>query len=111
VATPYPTGFMFLLNSDSLQRRLALPPLASGKLLSQFSQLAPCLILLHFMKYMSMFLFISYITYDILISLSVLNANQQRKGGEDMGYILDFLVAVEAGVISYYICRWLNRDI
>ena len=38
--------------------------------------------------------------------------NLQQKGGECLmgDIILTFLVSVIAGVVSYYICKWLDRD-
>ena len=34
----------------------------------------------------------------------------QQKGGEYMAILISFLVSVEAGVVSYYICNWLDGD-
>ena len=34
----------------------------------------------------------------------------QQEGGEGMDYIATLFVSVAASVISYYICKWLNRD-
>ena len=38
--------------------------------------------------------------------------NLQQKGGESDGrfYHHNFFVSVLAGVVSYYICKWLDRD-
>ena len=32
----------------------------------------------------------------------------QQEGGEHMEHIITFLISVVAGVISYYICKWLS---
>jgi hypothetical protein len=34
----------------------------------------------------------------------------QRKGGDQMSVIAAFTVSVAAGVICYYICKWLDRN-
>ena len=34
----------------------------------------------------------------------------QRKGGCYLSIITSFFVSVVAGVASYYICKWLDRD-
>ncbi len=34
----------------------------------------------------------------------------QQEGGEHMDYIITFLFSVAASVVSYFICKWLNRD-
>ena len=54
------------------------------------------------------FLFQFVLNHDILQELS----NLQQKGGECLmgDIILTFLVSVIAGVVSYYICKWLDRD-
>ena len=41
----------------------------------------------------------------LLLSLPI----WQRKGGYCLEFIISFLVSVAAGVISYYICKWLDR--
>lgn len=33
----------------------------------------------------------------------------QQRGGESMDLLLGFLVSVVAGVVAYYICKWLDR--
>lgn len=33
-----------------------------------------------------------------------------RKEVFPMEYILAFLISVVAGVVSYYICKWLDKD-
>lgn len=34
----------------------------------------------------------------------------QQEGGGQMEYILSFLLSVMAGIIGYYICKWLDRN-
>ena len=33
----------------------------------------------------------------------------QRGGGEDMGILTDYIVAVMASVVGHYICKWFDR--
>ena len=33
---------------------------------------------------------------------------RKRKGGENMQEVISFVMAVAAGVVSYYICKWLD---
>lgn len=33
---------------------------------------------------------------------------RKRRGGEDMQEVVSFVMAVAAGVVSYYICKWLD---
>lgn len=34
--------------------------------------------------------------------------NWQQEGGERMSILISLIVSVVAGVISYYICKWLD---
>ena len=34
----------------------------------------------------------------------------QREGGGVMDILITFLVSVVAGVVSYFICKWLDED-
>ena len=34
-----------------------------------------------------------------------------REGGEFMEYIFSFLISIMAGIVSYYICKWLDDEI
>ena len=36
--------------------------------------------------------------------------NPATEGGVGVGYIASFLVSVIAGIVAYYICKWLDRD-
>ena len=45
---------------------------------------------------------------DIIPMLS--HPIRQRKGGVHMDSILSFLVSVMAGIVSYYICKWLDGN-
>ena len=33
----------------------------------------------------------------------------QQGGGEDMGILTDYIVAVMASVVGHYICKWFDR--
>jgi len=33
-----------------------------------------------------------------------------RREVDAVEYVLAFLVSIGAGVVSYYICKWLDRD-
>ncbi len=35
--------------------------------------------------------------------------NWQQEGGESMELLITFLVSVVAGIVAYYICKWLDR--
>lgn len=39
-----------------------------------------------------------------------LSASSVRKEVELVEYIVSLLISVIAGVISYYICKWLDRE-
>jgi hypothetical protein len=52
-------------------------------------------------------LFTSRFPRDILFSLSNFF---QRKGGDMMAPFFNLLVSVAAGVICYYVCKWLDRN-
>lgn len=34
----------------------------------------------------------------------------QREGGGSMEYVIAFLISVVAGVVSYYLCKWLDGN-
>jgi hypothetical protein len=34
----------------------------------------------------------------------------QRKGGVTLQYLISFTLSVAAGVVAYYICKWLDRQ-
>lgn len=40
----------------------------------------------------------------------MLSTLSSRKEVSYMDYIVAFLVSVAASVVSYFICKWLNRD-
>ena len=46
--------------------------------------------------------------YDILTLLS--HPIWQQKGGAYVAILISFLVSVIAGIVSYYICKWLDGD-
>lgn len=48
--------------------------------------------------------------YDMIITLSTLSS---RKEVYTLiyEYILAFFISVLAGIVSYYICKWLDRDV
>ena len=45
---------------------------------------------------------------DILITLPP--PDRQKKGGVSMGDFSSFLLAVVAGIVAYYICKWLDSE-
>ena len=45
---------------------------------------------------------------DIIILLPSLN--WQQKGGAAMEFLASFILSVLAGVVAYYICKWLDEE-
>lgn len=33
----------------------------------------------------------------------------QQEGGVQLNYILNFLLSIAAGIVGYYVCKWLDR--
>ncbi len=54
-------------------------------------------------------LFILYRTF-VRVIIIMLSLPPTQEGGEIMSIIIAFLISVAAGVVSYYICKWLDRD-
>ena len=44
------------------------------------------------------------------ITIHYENIPPTQEGGEIMSIIIAFLISVAAGVVSYYICKWLDRN-
>lgn len=64
------------------------PPLCKGSFLLEFPYVNFC---------------------DIIVLLSY--PFRQRKGGAGLTeYLYPFLISVMAGVVSYYVCKWLDGD-
>lgn len=56
--------------------------------------------------------FISFLTKLYVCNLELSHPIWQHKGAVLMSDILiSFLVSVMANVVSYYVCKWLDRDI
>lgn len=36
--------------------------------------------------------------------------NWKQKGGEIMDLLISFILSVTAGVVAYYICKWLDEE-
>lgn len=48
---------------------------------------------------------------SILLIDMLLSPNWQQGGGVSMNDILlSFTVSVKAGIVSYYICKWIDRQ-
>lgn len=43
-----------------------------------------------------------------VLSASKMRSNPTRREAEPMFYIITFLLFVAAGIVSYYICKWLD---
>lgn len=37
-------------------------------------------------------------------------SNSRQKGSDTLDVVFTFIVSVMAGVVSYYICKWLEGD-
>ena len=46
----------------------------------------------------------------MLYSIYCLTYTRQQTGGEAVNEIKSFILSVLAGVVSYYICKWLDRE-
>ena len=54
-------------------------------------------------------LIVLYQTF-VRVIIIVLSLPPTQEGGEIMSIIIAFLISVAAGVVSYYICKWLDRN-